>query len=335
MHGWTPASAINNMKNVAESYLNQPKPGIPVLSPDELETPPLTLGQLTWRRFRRHKMAIFGTVVLILIMIYTFGGMLIFSEADANHTETGNALQAPTREHLFGTDTIGRDILARTIYGGQISIIIGITAMLVELMIGVPIGALAGYFGGKLDSVLMRITEAILVIPQIFLLLVMARYFTQSIPNIKFLGRTFSGSVLVIVFVIGITSWPYLARIVRAQFLSVKENDFILAARATGTSTRDIIFRHILPNSSAPIIVSATLSVAAAITLEAYISFLGLGVRPPTATWGNMLEGAYNYIESAWWLWFFPGLLIALIVLSINFLGDGLRDALDPHSRAS
>lgn len=319
---------------MTDTIIEQQKSAIPKLAPDELETPPLSLGQLTWRRFRRHKMAIFGMVVLILIVIYAFGGMLIYSEAEANRTETGNALQAPTRAHPFGTDTIGRDILARTIYGGQISIIIGLTAMLVEVIFGVTIGALSGYFGGWLDSILMRITEAVLVIPQIFLLLVMARYFAQSIPNIKVIGRTFSGSVLVIIFVIGITSWPYLARIVRAQFLSVKENDYILAAHATGTSTRDIIFRHILPNISAPIIVSATLSVAAAITLEAYISFLGLGVRPPTATWGNMLEGAYNYIESAWWLWFFPGLLIALIVLSINFLGDGLRDALDPHSRA-
>ncbi len=320
---------------MTEATLEQPKPGIPSLTPDELETPPLTLGQLTWRRFRRHKMAIFGIVTLFLIIIYAFFGSLIYSEAYANHTETGNALQAPTRTHLFGTDTIGRDILARTIYGGQISIIIGLTAMFVEVIFGVSIGSMAGYFGGKLDSVLMRITEAILVIPQIFLLLIMARYFSSSIPNLKFLGRTFSGSVLVIIFVIGITSWPYLARLVRAQFLSVKENDYILAARATGTSTKDIILRHILPNSFAPIIVSATLSVAAAITLEAYISFLGLGVRPPTATWGNMLEGAYNYIDKAWWLWFFPGLLIALIVLSINFLGDGLRDALDPHSRAA
>jgi len=320
---------------MTESTLEQPKPGIASLLPDELETPPLSLGQLTWRRFRRHRMAIFGVAVVVLIVIYAFGGMLVFSEADANHAETGNALRAPTREHPFGTDTIGRDILARTIYGGQISIIIGLTAMLVEVVFGVTIGALAGYFGGWLDSVLMRITEAVLVIPQIFLLLVMARYFSQSIPNIKLLGRTFSGSVLVIVFVIGITSWPYLARIVRAQFLSVKENDFILAAHATGTSTRDIIFRHILPNISAPIIVSATLSVAAAIILEAYISFLGLGVRPPTATWGNMLEGAYNYIDTAWWLWFFPGILIAVTVLSINFLGDGLRDALDPHSRSA
>ena len=319
---------------MTEATIEQPKSGIPSLTPDELETPPLSLGQLTWRRFRRHKMALFGIITLILIIIYAFGGSLIFSEAYSNHNETGNLLQPPTRTHPFGTDTIGRDILARTIYGGQISILIGLTAMVVEVIFGVSIGALAGYFGGKLDSVLMRITEAILVIPQIFLLLVMARYFSSAIPNIKFLGRTFSGSVLVIIFVIGITSWPYLARLVRAQFLSVKENDYILAARATGTSTKDIILRHVLPNSFAPIIVSATLSVAAAITLEAYISFLGLGVRPPTATWGNMLDGAYNYIESAWWLWFFPGLLIALIVLSINFLGDGLRDALDPHSRA-
>ncbi len=319
---------------MTDATIEQPKTGIPSLTPDELETPPLSLGQLTWRRFRRHKMALFGIITLIFIIIYAFGGSLIYSEAYSNHNETGNMLQSPTRTHLFGTDTIGRDILARTIYGGQISILIGLIAMVVEVIFGVSIGALAGYFGGKLDSVLMRITEAILVIPQIFLLLVMARYFSSAIPNLKFLGRTFSGSVLVIIFVIGITSWPYLARLVRAQFLSVKENDYILAARATGTSTKDIIMRHVLPNSIAPIIVSATLSVAAAITLEAYISFLGLGVRPPTATWGNMLEGAYNYIESAWWLWFFPGLLIALIVLSINFLGDGLRDALDPHSRA-
>ena len=320
---------------MTDSTLSPSQNGIVNLAPDELETPPLTLGQLTWRRFRRHKMAIFGTLTLIAIVIYAFGGALIFSEAEANKTETGARLQAPSREHPFGTDTVGRDILTRTIYGGQISLLIGLTAMLVELFLGVTIGALAGYFGGKLDSLLMRFTEAMLIIPQIFLLLVIAKYFAQSIPNLKLMGRTFSGSVLVIVFVIGITSWPYLARIVRSQFLSVKENDFILAARATGTSTGDIIFRHILPNSIAPIIVAATLSVAAAITLEAYISFLGLGVRPPTATWGNMLEGAYNYVESAWWLWFFPGILIALTVLSINFLGDGLRDALDPHSRAN
>jgi peptide/nickel transport system permease protein len=148
------------------------------------------------------------------------------------------------------------------------------------------------------------------------------------------LGRTFSGSVVVIILIIGLTSWPYLARIVRSQFLYLKENEFILAARAIGTPTSQIIVRHIIPNSMAPILVAATLGVATAITTEAYISFLGMGVRPPTATWGNMLEGAYNYIETAWWLWLFPGIMIALTVLSINFLGDGLRDAFDPRSRA-
>jgi peptide/nickel transport system permease protein len=308
--------------------------GVARLLPDELEAPPLSLGELTWRRFRRHKMALFGGVALILLILYSFGGAFIFSEAFANRTETGARLQSPSAEHPFGTDTVGRDILARTIYGGQISLLIGLTAMLVEVFIGVLVGSLAGYYGGKLDSLLMRFTEAVLTVPQIFLLLVMAKFFGDKIPNLQLLGRTFSGSVLVIILIIGLTSWPYLARIVRAEFLSLKEREFILAARATGTPTSQIIFRHILPNSIAPIVVSATLGVASAITLEAYISFLGLGVRPPTATWGNMLEGAYNYIEEAYWLWLFPGALIVLIVLSINFLGDGLRDALDPHSRA-
>jgi len=299
----------------------------------EVEAPPLSLRELAWRRFRRHKMAMFGLVVLLLLVIYAFGGALFLTESYANFTDTSLRLSPPSAEHPFGTDTVGRDILARTIYGGQISVLIGLTAMSIELMAGILIGALAGYYGGKLDAILMRFTEAMLNIPQIFLLLVMAKYFSGDVPNINLFGRTLSGSVVVIVVIIGMTSWPYLARIVRAEFLSIKEREFITAARATGTSRFQIIFRHILPNCVAPIVVAATLGVANAISLEAYISFLGLGVRPPTATWGNMLEGAYNYIETAYWMWLFPGLLIVLIVLSINFLGDGLRDALDPHSR--
>jgi peptide/nickel transport system permease protein len=278
-------------------------------------------------------MAIFGSITLLLLILYSIGGAIFFTEAEANRTETGARLSAPSIAHPFGTDTIGRDILARTIYGGQISLLIGLTAVLIETFFGIMIGAISGYYGGLIDSILMRITEAILNIPQIFLLLVMAKFFAGQIPNINLLGRTMSGSVVVIIIIIGVTSWPYLARIVRAEFLSIKENDFVLAARATGTSSSQIIFRHILPNSIAPIVVSATLGVANAILSEAYISFLGLGVQPPTATWGNMLEGAYNYIESAPWLWIFPGILIVLTVLSINFLGDGLRDALDPRSR--
>ncbi len=290
------------------------------LEADDL-APPLTLGEMAWRRFRRHKMAMFGGVTLILLFVYSFGGGLIFSEQAANFTNTAIRLNPPSPAHPFGTDTVGRDILARTIQGGQISLLIGLTAAFLEIFLGVVIGAIAGYYGGWLDSVLMRFTEAMLIIPQIFLLIVMA--------------TIFGGSVTMIILIIAFTSWMTVARIVRAEFLSIKENEFVLAARAIGTPTRQIIFRHILPNSVAPIVVAATLGVANAILNEAYISFLGLGVQPPTATWGNMLDGSYNYIENAAWLWIFPGLLILLTVLSINFLGDGLRDALDPRSRTS
>lgn len=296
-----------------------PATAVPNLKLDELEAPPLTLGQMAWRRFRRHKMAIFGVVTIALLFLYSFGGVLIFSEQDANATNTSMRLQGPSAEHIFGTDTVGRDILARTVHGGRISMLIGITAALIEIMVGVIIGAAAGYYGGLIDAVLMRFTEAMLNIPQIFLLIVMS----------KIVG----GSVLFIILIIGLTSWMYVARIVRAEFLSIKENEFILAAKAIGTPTNQIIFKHILPNSIAPIVVAATLGVANAILAEAYISFLGLGVQPPTPTWGNMLDGSYNYIETAPWLWIFPGLLIVLTVLSINFVGDGLRDALDPRSR--
>lgn len=302
---------------------------------DELEAPPLTLRQLAWRRFRRHRMALAGALMLVLLVMYSFGGALFVTEEYANHNDLGQRLQAPSGEHLFGTDTIGRDILARTIYGGQISLVIGLSAVLVETMLGILVGAIAGYYGGKIDSILMRFTEAMINIPQIFLLLVMAKFFSGALPNFTFLGREYSGSLVIIILIIGATSWMYLARIVRAEFLSLKERDFILAARATGTPTREIVFRHILPNSVAPIVVSATLGVANAILSEAYISFLGMGVQPPTATWGNMLERSYDYIDkNTPWMWFFPGLLILLTVLSINFVGDGLRDSLDPRSRA-
>ncbi|MEW6716204.1 MAG: ABC transporter permease [Chloroflexota bacterium] len=299
---------------------------------EELKAEPLTPGQLIWLRFLRHKMAVFGVVMLFLLLLYSVGGAFVFTEAEANFTNTSIRLNPPSAEHPFGTDTVGRDILARTIYGGQISLLIGLFAVVVEVIVGVLIGALAGYYGGWIDSLLMRFTEAMFNIPQLFLLLVMAKFFGGKIPTLTVFGRSFSGSVIVIIMIIGLTSWMYLARIVRANFLSLKEREFVLAAHTTGTSHSAIIFQHILPNSIAPIIVSGTLSVANAIIAEAYISFLGLGVQPPTATWGNMLEGAYNYIETAPWLWIFPGSLIVLTVLSINFVGDGLRDALDPHA---
>jgi len=300
---------------------------------DDLSTPPLTLWQLGWFRFRRHKMAVFGVFVLIFLILYSFGGAFVYTEKYANFNDTSQRLLPPSLEHPFGTDAIGRDILARTIYGGQISLFIGLVAVLIETILGIIVGALAGYYGGWVDAMLMRITEALLNIPTIFLLLVMAKFFGGKVPEIEFAGRAFSGSVVVIVVIIGITSWMYLARIVRAEFLSLKEREFILAARATGTSNFEIIFLHILPNTVAPIIVSSTLSVANAILAEAYISFLGLGVQEPTATWGNMLEKSAKYLDSAPWLWFFPGMLILLTTLGINFVGDGLRDALDPRSR--
>ncbi len=286
------------------------------------------------QRFVRHRAAMFGLLILCGVILYIFVGSLIFSEADANYNNTSIRLQAPSAEYPFGTDRIGRNILARTIYGGQISLIIGFLAVLVEVTLGTAVGAISGYFGGAIDSILMRITEAMLSIPSLLLLLVMAKFFGNQIPSIPIFGRELSGSVIVIIVIIGFTSWMGLARIVRSNVLSLKEQEFILAARALGAPHRRIIMQHILPNAMASIIVSATLGVAGAILAEAYISFLGLGVQAPTASWGNILTEAQQFqiIKDAPWYWFFPGLLILLTVLSINFVGDGLRDALDPRS---
>jgi peptide/nickel transport system permease protein len=302
-------------------------------------------GQLAWRRFRKHKMAMFGTVMLIALFIYVFlGGLflargmcaplaqVVTGEAYANCNDTAIKLQPPSADHPFGTDTIGQDILARTIYGGQISITIGLLAALVEVILGTIIGAVAAYYGGWVDNVLMRFTEAMLNIPSLFLLIVAAKFLGGKIPELSLLGRTFSGSVVVIILIIGFTSWMYLARIVRANILSLRELDYVSAARALGVSNGRIIFTHLLPNTIAPIIVSSTLGVASAILSEAYISFLGLGVQIPTASWGNMMERSAEYLERAPWLWIFPGMFILLTVLSVNFVGDGLRDALDPRS---
>lgn len=297
-----------------------------------MESPPLSFSQLVWLRFRRHKMAVFGVIVLILLIIYSFGGAFFFTEAEANFTDMDINFSPPSAEHPFGTDPIGRDILARTIFGGQISLIIGFVAVLVAVIVGVLIGATAGYYGGAIDSILMRFTEAMFNVPQLPLLLVLGKMLSDKVPPISIFGREFSGSVVVIIGVIGLTSWMGLARIVRANFLSLREQEFVTAAHCIGTGNAAIIFAHILPNTVAPIIVNATLGVANAIINEAYVSFLGVGVLPPTATWGNMLTGAYKYIESAPWLWIFPGGFIVLTVLSINFIGDGLRDALDPHA---
>jgi peptide/nickel transport system permease protein len=295
------------------------------------EIQPTSLAQMALRRFLKHRMALFGVLLLLAIILYIVIGSFIFTEADANRNDPRIRLQPPSAEHPFGTDDIGRDVLARTIYGGQISLLIGISAMFVSVSLGTFIGAVSGYYGGLLDSLLMRLAEAIISIPLLLLLLLMARFFSGKIPEFQLFGREFSGSVVIIVIIIGVTSWISLSRIVRSSFLSLKESEFVLAARALGVPDRRIIIRHILPNTLAPIIVSATLGVAGAILSESYISFLGMGVQEPTASWGNMINGAYRYITTAPWLWLYPGILVVLTVMSINFVGDGLRDALDPR----
>jgi peptide/nickel transport system permease protein len=312
------SSASNALRNPVEGSTRRP----PVPSP----------GRLVWRRFRHHRMAMWGAVLLLLLLAYVTAGMLVFQERDANFVRLEERLRAPSAVHPWGTDAVGRDILARTVYGGQISLLIGVASVAVMLVVGVTVGSVSGYYGGWIDSLLMRFTEAMLNIPQLFLLIVAAKYLGDKVANFQFLGREFSGSVVVIVAIIGLDSWMYLARIVRSQFLALKEKEFVTAARCVGVRNKHIITRHILPNSVAPVIVSATLGVANAILSEAYISFLGLGVRQPTATWGNMLEDATRYLDSAPWIWIFPGLLILITVLAINFVGDGLRDALDPRT---
>lgn len=306
--------------------------GQPVSLKIETQRTGSTPGSRAIRRFFRHRMAVTGTVMLALIVLYITLGAFVFSEAEANFNDTGRRLLPPSAEFPFGTDTIGRDILARTIYGGQISLLIGIFAVAVSVSIGMTVGILSGYYSGWVDAVLMRLTEAMLSIPSLLLLLVIAKFLGSQISDITVFGRTFSGSVVVIILIVGLTGWMYLARIVRSSVLSIKEAEFILAARALGAPNRRIILSHIIPNTLAPVTVSATLGVAGAILSEAYVSFLGLGVKAPTATWGNMLEGSRQYIETSPWLWIFPGALITLTVMSINFVGDGLRDALDPRS---
>jgi peptide/nickel transport system permease protein len=304
------------------------------LGTTQQEIKPQTPLQRVIRRFVKHRAAMAGLIILLVIIAYIIGGSFVYSEAFANRNDTSIRLQAPSPEHPFGTDRIGRDILARTIYGGQISLLIGLLAVIVEVTLGTTIGAVAGFYGGWIDSVLMRFTEAMLSIPSLLLLLVMAKFFGSRIPNVELFGRSFSGSVIVIILIIGFTSWMGLARIVRSNVLALKETEFILAARALGLPNRRIILAHILPNTLASIIVALTLGVAGAILSEAYVSFLGLGVQPPTASWGNILTEAQEFqiIRDAPWYWFFPSLLILLTVLSINFVGDGLRDALDPRS---
>lgn len=284
-------------------------------------------------RLRRHRMAIIGGALLLLVMAFVIIGSILIPVSESIYNDPSRALQSPSAEHPFGTDVIGRDLLARTVYGGQISLFVGITAVIVQMVVGTMIGLLAGYLGGFVDSALMRFAEAMLSIPQLFLALIALRIFSDptQFPDFTFLGRQYSSTMIVIVFVIGLTSWMRVSRIVRSVVLSIKEQEYVTAARSIGAQDTRIIFRHVLPNCFAPIVVSATLGVASAILLEAYLGFLGLGVRAPTPTWGNIMGEANSYITQ-WFYWFFPAVFIMLTTLGINFLGDGLRDAFDPRA---
>jgi peptide/nickel transport system permease protein len=293
----------------------------------------LTPAQLVWRRFRKHKIALVGGVGIILLLLFIIIGSLLTPLQKANSVDLAARLSTPSAVHFFGTDSTGRDGFSRIIYGGQISLIIGILAVFISVSVGTVVGGVAAYYGGWPDVILMRFTEAMLSIPQLFLLIVLGKFLGRDIQTINLFGLSFSGSVGIVIVVIGLTSWMYLARIVRANVLSLKEMDYISAAKSLGASNVRIFFSHLVPNTLGIIIVSATLGLAGAILQEAYVSFLGLGVQPPTASWGNMLTSAQSFIQKgAWWMWVFPSLFIIFTILCINLLGDGLRDAFDPRS---
>lgn len=299
----------------------------------EASQPILSPRQIAIRRFFRHRMAVFGTILLGIILLFVFGGAFFYSEAYANEVALRDKFFPPSIEHPFGTDGVGRDVLARAIWGGQISIMIGVVSVIISIIVGTLVGLISGYLGGWVDSLLMQITDSLLSIPTLVLLLLFSRSLIGNTQTLFILGREFSASVIAIVLIIGLLNWMRLAHIVRAQVLSLKEQEFTTAAIALGSRQSRVIFFHVLPNCMAPIIVNATLGIGSAIVTEAYLSFLGFGVLQPTATWGNILTGAQARLDEVPWLWMFPGVLIILTVLSINFIGDGLRDALDPRSR--
>jgi len=298
----------------------------------ERSTPALTYQQLVWRRFRRHRIALWGGIGIFLLLSFIIIGSIVVPETKANEVDLRARLQGPDAVYWMGTDSTGRDIFSRVIYGGQISLVIGVMAVALSVTLGTLIGGFAAYFGGWVDMVLMRFTEAMLSIPSLFLLIVLGKFLGRDVQTINIFGRSFSGSVGIVILVIGLTSWMYLARIVRANVLSLKEMDYISASIALGASNLRIFLAHLVPNTLSAIIVSATLGLASAILSEAYVSFLGLGVQPPTASWGNILTSAQSFIQKgAWWMWVFPSAFIIFTILCLNLLGDGLRDALDPR----
>lgn len=278
----------------------------------------------TWQQFIRHPGAVAGSVVLILVVLASVFSFL--SPHDSEASDIQNRLQPPSWQHPMGTDPLGRDVLTRVLYGGRISLFVAAMTVVITLVIGVPIGALAGYCGGWVDNVLMRITDAALTLPSLLVLILLtAILYEKDLPLIE------RNSPMTIALVIGLLSWMTVARLVRAGFLAIRERDFIVAANAVGASHFRIMLRHILPNALSPVIVESTLEMGYAIMQESGLSFLGLGIQPPTPSWGNLLSNAQAHLSPHPWLAIFPGLMIFVTIISANYIGDGLRDALDPH----
>ena len=302
-------------KGIAKANAAKPVKPVKVVNVEELES--LSYLQLAWRKFRRHKLAIVGAIMTIVLLILAIFAPLItpysFEELDLS-----NMFAPPTLKHIFGTDELGQDVFTRILYGGRISLLVGFASAFTAVVFGILIGALAGFYGKWLDNFLMRFTDMMMTIPTLPLLIVLSSLLGGSVGNII---------LLMVIF-----SWMSTARLVRGAVLTFKQQEFIEAARALGVSSGRIIFRHLLPNAMAPAVVSATLMVGGNIIWESSLSFLGLGIQPPTPSWGNMLSRAQEYIWTAPWLAIWPGLFILVTVLGFNFLGDGLRDAADPYT---
>jgi peptide/nickel transport system permease protein len=283
-----------------------------------------TMTRLIVRRFLRHHLAAASVIVLAVICLSAILAPVITQDPDA--LSASERKQGPSAAHWFGTDEAGRDLFARTLHGGRVSLTVGVASTAIALLIGTLIGAVAGYFGGFVDAALMRLTDAFLCFPQLFILIVFGTLMRTTEL------RALQGKILPIAFIIGVLSWMGLARIVRATFLALRKNDFVEAARSIGAGNARIIVRHVLPGAVGPIVVQATLLIAATIITESGLSYLGFGVQPPTSSWGNLLEGAKQHMQTLPVYAIAPGMMIFLTVMSINFVGDGLRDALDPHS---
>jgi len=271
-----------------------------------------------YRHLQRNWLAFGGGLLVLGVFVVAILAPWL-SPYDPSKIDIRHILVGPSLEHPFGTDDLGRDVLSRMIHGTRVSLEVGFVAIGIATIIGIIIGAIAGYYGGLVDAAFMRFVDIMLSIPTIFLVLAVIAILEPSIINIM--------------IVIGLTSWMEPARLVRAEFISIKEREFVTAARALGASDGRIIFRHVLPNGLSPILVSATMGIGGAILVESALSFLGLGVQPPTPSWGSLLSSGKDNIEIAWWLSAFPGLAILVTVLGYNLLGEGIRDALDPRQR--